>query len=69
MTCSQALQSLTRIKMLALIPQPPNLKISNAPKNESALIIDIIEKFPCRKVIVLEPLRAGVETYKRLLST
>jgi hypothetical protein len=70
MTCSQALQPLTRVKMLVPIPQPPNPKISDAPKNENAVIIGIIEKFPCRKEIIIKPLRrAGVEISKRLYST
>jgi hypothetical protein len=69
MTCSQALQRLTRIKMLAPIPQPPNPKISEAPKNENVVIIGIIEKSPCRKEIITKPLRrAGVEIPKRLYS-
>jgi hypothetical protein len=69
MTCSQALQPLTRVKMLVPIPQPPNPKISDAPKNENAVITDIIEKSPCRKEIRIELLRVGVEISKRLYST
>ena len=51
MTCSQALQPLTRIKMLAPIPQPPNPKISDDPKNENAAILDMIEKRRKEKTI------------------
>jgi hypothetical protein len=69
MTCSQELQQLTRIKMLAPITQPPNPKISDVPKNENAVILDMIEKFPRRKEIIIEPLRAGVEKSKRPYST
>jgi hypothetical protein len=51
--------------MLAPIPQPPNPKISDAPKNENAAIIGIIEKFPCRQEIISELVRVGVEISKR----
>jgi hypothetical protein len=64
MTCSQALQPLTRVKTLVPIPQTPNPKISDAPKNENAVITDIIEKSPCRKDIMIELVRVGVKISK-----
>ena len=67
MTCSQALQPLTRIKMLAPIPQPPNPKISDDPKTENAAILDMIEKR--RKEKTIQPVISVVETPKRPYST
>jgi hypothetical protein len=51
MTCSQALQPFTRIKMLVPIPQPLNFKTSDTPKNGNAAILDMIEKR--RKEIII----------------